>query len=154
LQPILIESPPGGYGAPRRSALTGLHLHVVMGRRRAYFAGHSRLCRRLLAGSDPVTPFLPPLAPYPQTSLRRDRRAPWSAKLVAESVLTSGHLLWPVCALDEDRMTPISSMPGVSRLPITALVDAAGEASELGIPTVAVFPAVPSGLNDAEGGEA
>jgi porphobilinogen synthase len=42
----------------------------------------------------------------------------------------------------------------VFRLPIPALVDAAGEAAELGIPVVAVFPAVPTGLKDAEGANA
>src|SRR5260370_27172791 len=45
-------------------------------------------------------------------------------------------------------------MPDVFRLPIPALVDAAGEAAELGIPTVAVFPAVPDSLKDAESSNA
>jgi len=101
-----------------------------------------------------VTTFLPPLAPYPQTRLRRNRRDPWSRKLVAESVLTAGDLIWPVFVHDEDNKEPIPSMPGVFRLPIPALVDAAGEAAELGIPTIAVFPAVQATLKDAEGSEA
>jgi porphobilinogen synthase len=42
----------------------------------------------------------------------------------------------------------------VYRLPIPALVDAAGEAAGLGIPTIAVFPAVPEALKDAEGSNA
>src|SRR6516162_10221319 len=125
-----------------------------MGRRRAYFAGHSRLCRRLLAGSDPVTTFLPPLAPYPQTRLRRNRRDPWSRKLVAESVLTAGDLIWPVLVHDQDHEQPVPAMPGLFRLPIAAVVDAAGEAAELVAPTVAVFPAVAAHLKDAEGSEA
>src|SRR5205085_806197 len=45
-------------------------------------------------------------------------------------------------------------MPNVFRLPIPALVDAAGEAAELGIPTIAVFPAVPAALKDGEGSNA
>jgi porphobilinogen synthase len=45
-------------------------------------------------------------------------------------------------------------MPDVFRLPIPALVDAAAEAAELGIPTIAVFPAVPDALKDAEGSNA
>ena len=101
-----------------------------------------------------MTTFLPPLAPYPQTRLRRNRRDPWSRKLVAESVLTAGDLIWPVFVHDEDNKEPIPSMPGVFRLPIPALVDAAGEAAELGIPTIAVFPAVQATLKDAEGSEA
>ena len=101
-----------------------------------------------------MTTFLPPLAPYPQTRLRRNRRDPWSRKLVAESVLTAGDLIWPVFVHDEGHKKPVPSMPGVFRLPIAALVDAAGEAAELGIPTVAVFPAVPTALKDEEGSNA
>ncbi len=98
-----------------------------------------------------MTSFLPPLAPYPQTRLRRNRRDAWSRKLVAETVLTAGDLIWPVFVHDEGHKQPIPSMPDVFRLPIPGLVDAAGEAAELGIPTVAVFPAVPATLKDAEG---
>src|SRR4051794_30461935 len=108
----------------------------------------------LFTGVGPVTSFLPPLAPYPQTRLRRNRRDPWSRKLVAETILTAGDLIWPVFVHDEGHKEPIPSMPGVFRLPIPALVDAAGEAAELGIPVVAVFPAVPSALKDGEGSNA
>ncbi len=101
-----------------------------------------------------MTEFLPPLASYPRLRLRRNRRDPWSRKLVAEHVLTSGDLIWPVFVHDEGRKQPIASMPGVFRLPISALADAAGEAAALGIPTIAVFPAVPMALKDAEGSEA
>ena len=45
-------------------------------------------------------------------------------------------------------------MPDAFRLSIPALVDAAGEAAALGIPTIAVFPAVDAALKDAEGSEA
>jgi porphobilinogen synthase len=102
----------------------------------------------------PLTSFLPPLAPYPRLRLRRNRRDAWSRKLVAENVLTAGDLIWPVFVHDEGKKAPIASMPGVFRLPIPALVDAAGEAAALGIPTVAIFPAVPSAVKDAEGSEA
>jgi porphobilinogen synthase len=101
-----------------------------------------------------LTEFLPPLAPYPRLRLRRNRRDAWSRKLVAENVLTAGDLIWPVFVHDEDHKAPIVSMPGVFRLPIPALVDMAGEAAALGIPTVAVFPAVPPTLKDPEGSEA
>ena len=90
-----------------------------------------------------MTEFLPPLAPFPRLRMRRNRRDAWSRKLVAENVLTSGDLIWPVFVHDEGHKAPIASMPGVFRLPIPALVDAAGEAAALGIPTIAVFPAVP-----------
>ena len=98
--------------------------------------------------------FLPPLAPYPTTRLRRNRRDPWSRKLVAESVLTAGDLIWPVFVHGEDGRAPVPSMPDAFRLSIPALIDAAGEAAALGIPTVAVFPAVDPALKDPEGREA
>ncbi|HEU0156159.1 MAG TPA: porphobilinogen synthase [Stellaceae bacterium] len=101
-----------------------------------------------------MTEFLPPLASYPRLRLRRNRRDVWSRKLVAEHVLTAGDLIWPVFVHDEGRKAVIASMPGVFRLPIPALVDAAGEAASLGIPTVAIFPAVPAALKDEEGSEA
>jgi porphobilinogen synthase len=87
--------------------------------------------------------------------LRRNRRDPWSRKLVAERVITADDLIWPAFVHDEGHKKPIPSMPrGVFRLPIAALADAAGEAAELGIPTVAVFPAVPHHVKAAEGSEA
>ena len=95
--------------------------------------------------------FLPPLAPYPTTRLRRNRRDPWSRKLVAESVLTPGDLIWPVFVHGEDGRAPVPSMPDAFRLSIPALIDAAGEAASLGIPTVAVFPAVDPALKDPRG---
>ena len=98
--------------------------------------------------------YLPPLAPYPTTRLRRNRRDPWSRQLVAESVLTPGDLIWPVFVHAEEGRAAIPSMPGAWRLSIAALVDAAGEAAGLGIPTVAVFPAVDPALKDPEGREA
>jgi porphobilinogen synthase len=44
--------------------------------------------------------YLPPLAPYPQTRLRRNRRDAWSRKLVAENTLGAGDLIWPVFVHD------------------------------------------------------
>ena len=99
--------------------------------------------------------YLPPLAPYPTTRLRRNRRDAWSRKLVAENVLGAGDLIWPVFVHDAPSgRAPIPSMPGADRLSIPALVDAAGEAATLGIPTIAVFPAVDPALKDADGTEA
>jgi porphobilinogen synthase len=98
--------------------------------------------------------FLPPLAPYPTTRLRRNRRDAWSRKLVAESILTPGDLIWPVFVHDKEGREAVPSMPGAYRLSIAALVDAAGEAAALGIPTVAVFPVIDPALKDPEGREA
>ena len=98
--------------------------------------------------------FLPPLAPYPTTRLRRNRRDAWSRKLVAECTLSAGDLIWPVFVHGEDGRAPVEAMPGAYRHSISSLVDAAGEAAALRIPTIAVFPAVDPALKDPEGREA
>ena len=45
-------------------------------------------------------------------------------------------------------------MPGVERLSIEALIDSAGEAAELGVPAIAIFPVVPPALKGEDGAEA
>ena len=100
-----------------------------------------------------VSGFL--LGGYPNTRLRRNRRDDWSRRLVAENVLTAADLIWPVFIEDGDgRPTPIASMPGVDRLPIAQLIDAAGAAAELGIPVVALFPATDPRRKSETGDEA
>jgi len=96
-----------------------------------------------------------PLGAYPRIRLRRNRRDAWSRRLVAEHVLTPADLIWPVFVHDEAAArTPIASMPGVNRLSIAALTDAAGEAQSLGIPLIAVFPATPPERKTPDGEEA
>jgi porphobilinogen synthase len=94
------------------------------------------------------------LGAYPRVRMRRNRRHDWSRRLFAENVLTAADLIWPVFVMEGDGRAAIASMPGVDRLSIAALVDAAGEAKSLGIPVVAVFPVTPSARKDAEGTEA
>jgi porphobilinogen synthase len=94
------------------------------------------------------------LGAYPRTRLRRNRRDDWSRRLVAEHVLTSADLIWPVFIHDEDAATPIASMPGVDRLGLAQLVEAAGSAKELGIPAIALFPATDPARKTATGDEA
>jgi porphobilinogen synthase len=62
--------------------------------------------------------------------------------MVSENQLGVGDLIWPVFIHDKPgQRQSIDSMPGVERLGIDLLVDAVGEAVELGIPSVALFPA-------------
>ena len=96
-----------------------------------------------------------PLGAYPRIRLRRNRRDGWSRRLVAETVLTPADFIWPVFVHDAAAARePIPSMPGVSRLSLAALVDAAGEAESLGIPLVALFPATQPGRKTEDGDEA
>ncbi len=96
-----------------------------------------------------------PLGAYPRIRMRRNRRDDWSRRLVAEHVLTAADLIWPVFVHDERAArAPVPSMPGVDRLSVAALVDAAGEAQGLGIPLVAIFPATPLERKTPDGEEA
>ncbi len=100
-------------------------------------------------------PPVQPLGAYPRLRLRRNRRDDWSRRLTAEHRLSAADLIWPVFVHDEPAArTPIASMPGVDRLSIPALVDAAGAAQELGIPLIAIFPATPAQRKSPEGEEA
>jgi len=91
---------------------------------------------------------------FPATRLRRNRRCDFSRRLVAEHHLCVEDLIWPVFVQEgADGETPVPSMPGVSRLTIDRLVDSIGEAAELGIPAVAVFPATDPALKTEDGRE-
>lgn len=82
-----------------------------------------------------------PLGSFPQVRMRRNRRSDWSRRLVAETRLTSDDLIWPLFVMDgKNERTEVPSMPGVYRQSIDKLVDAAKQATDLGIPAIAVFP--------------
>jgi porphobilinogen synthase len=79
--------------------------------------------------------------PFPANRPRRLRQAPWIRLMVAENVLTPADFIWPCFVIDgDDRSESIVSMPGVERLSIDRLVVKAEEASDLGIPAIAIFP--------------
>ena len=86
-----------------------------------------------------------PWGSYPHTRPRRLRRHAWSRDLVSETRLSASDLIWPLFVCEgENHREPIPSMPGVERLSIDLAVEAIGEAAELGIPAVALFPATPA----------
>jgi porphobilinogen synthase len=92
---------------------------------------------------------------FPTTRMRRNRRTAWSRRLVAENRLSVDDLIWPVFVHDgKAKRAAIPSMPGVERLSIDLLAQAAGEACELGIPAIALFPATDPAKKSADGDEA
>jgi porphobilinogen synthase len=101
-------------------------------------------------------PTFPPVtAGFPKTRMRRNRRDPWSRRLVAEHRLDVADLIWPVFVLDgSDRREPVPSMPGVARVSIDLLLREVEAAARLGIPAVALFPVTPLERKDAAGSEA
>ncbi|KAA8605089.1 delta-aminolevulinic acid dehydratase [Salipiger aestuarii] len=83
----------------------------------------------------------PKIAGFPATRLRRLRATPAVRALVAETVLGPADFIWPVFVRDgTDISEPVTSMPGVNRLSVDKVVDAAREAHALGIPALCLFP--------------
>jgi porphobilinogen synthase len=78
---------------------------------------------------------------YPAVRLRRNRRTGWSRRLVAENRLSSADLIWPLFVIEgQGKREAVASMPGVERLSVDLVVEAAREAVRLGIPAIALFP--------------
>jgi porphobilinogen synthase len=95
------------------------------------------------------------LGRFPLTRMRRNRRAQWSRRLVAEHALAAADLIWPVFVVDgADRREPVPSMPGVERLSCDFLLAAVDEAVSLGIPAIAIFPCIEPELKSAACDEA
>ncbi|MBS0251072.1 MAG: porphobilinogen synthase [Proteobacteria bacterium] len=78
---------------------------------------------------------------FPAIRMRRNRKSPWSRRLVAEHLLSPNDLIWPMFVVDgEAQRVPVASMPGVERLSVDLIVEAAKQAEALGIPALALFP--------------
>ena len=91
---------------------------------------------------------------FPSTRLRRTRRSAALRRLVAETGLGPADLIYPVFVLDgEGRSEPVESMPGIYRQSIDGLLQEAGDARELGIPAIALFPVIDAGQKSLNGEE-
>ncbi|HEY8195016.1 MAG TPA: porphobilinogen synthase [Hyphomicrobium sp.] len=78
---------------------------------------------------------------FPAIRMRRNRKAPWARELVAEHRLSPSDLIWPMFVIEgKDQRLPVASMPGVERLSVDLIVEAARTAVALGIPAIALFP--------------
>ena len=83
---------------------------------------------------------------------RRNRRSPMLRRAIRETALRPSDLLWPAFVVDGDnRSEPIPSMPGCLRNSVDRLVEKAKEARDVGLPGVALFPALPESSKDATG---
>ncbi|HKY17630.1 MAG TPA: porphobilinogen synthase [Rhizomicrobium sp.] len=95
------------------------------------------------------------MSSYPALRMRRLRRHDWTRRLVAETTLSACDFIWPVFVIEGvNKRVPIASMPGVERLSVDLLVNAAREAASLGIPVIALFPQTPAALKTEDGREA
>ncbi len=87
---------------------------------------------------------------FPTTRMRRLRTSAAMRGLVRETELRADRLVLPLFVSEAARAPePIESMPGVSRLPLSSVVEQAREAAELGLGAVLLF-GVPV-EKDAEG---
>jgi porphobilinogen synthase len=85
---------------------------------------------------------------------RRNRRTAGMRALVRDTDLTPARLVYPMFVQEgQGKRSPIESMPGQARLSIDLLVETAGEAFKLGVPAVALFPALPDDQKDPRGSE-
>jgi porphobilinogen synthase len=97
----------------------------------------------------------PIYAPYPQSRFRRTRRTVALRALTQENTLTVDDLIWPVFIRDGGGPDqPIASMPGVARLSLDRVVEAAAEAAGLGIPAICLFPYIDPALKTPDCHEA
>ena len=86
-------------------------------------------------------PVHPTFAPFPATRFRRTRASAALRDLVQENRLGVKDLIWPVFVREGvDVSEPVASMPGVNRLSVNRVVEAARDAEALGIPAICLFP--------------
>ena len=95
------------------------------------------------------------MAGYPQMRLRRLRKTGWMRRLVAETRLDVSDLIWTAIISDsgQDRVD-IPSLPDVQRLSVSALVEDAKKAADLGIPALAIFPNISDKFKSEDAAEA
>ncbi|MHB1101243.1 MAG: porphobilinogen synthase [Devosia sp.] len=78
---------------------------------------------------------------------RRLRQSGWMRNLLRETTLAPADLIWPLFVIEgQNERAPVKSMPGVDRLSIDLLAQAAREAAAEGIPALALFPNTPGHL--------
>jgi len=86
---------------------------------------------------------------------RRLRQTDWSRRLVRENTLTPDDFIYPVFVMEGSNVhQPVPSMPGVVRYSPDTVLAAAEECVALGIPVIALFPAIEPGLKTPDGIEA
>ena len=83
---------------------------------------------------------------FPATRMRRWRATEAGRRLVRENQLQAADLIWPLFIREQPGREAITAMPGVDRLGPDALLQAAAQAVELGIPAIVLFPVIAADL--------
>ena len=79
---------------------------------------------------------------------RRNRTSAGIRALMRETELSAAHLVLPLFVHEAETDSPIAAMPGCARRSIARTVAVAQEAFALGIPAVALFPALAAACKD------
>ncbi len=98
----------------------------------------------------------PPLTgAYPHARPRRNRQLEWTRRLVRENHLSVDDLVWPLFVTEgEGKAEAVPSMPGVERRSVDGVIKQAGEAVQLGLPAIAIFPHTEEALKTPDAREA
>ena len=95
------------------------------------------------------------LGNYPQRRMRRNRHDDFSRRMTRENRLSADDLILPVFVMEgKARSESIDSLPGVSRYTVDKLMPVAEQCLTLGIPAIAIFPAIEHSIKTADGREA
>ncbi|TFL14665.1 porphobilinogen synthase [Pusillimonas caeni] len=101
-----------------------------------------------------MTQFLPSVD-FPSSRPRRNRRDDFSRRLVRENTLCADDFIYPVFVTEGKNVRqPVPSMPDVLRYSPDTLLHVAEECAQLGIPVLALFPAIEADLKTPDGIEA
>lgn len=84
-----------------------------------------------------------PHGKFPQTRLRRLRKSEFMRRLVRQERLTVDDLIYPVFVSEvAEAEEAIASMPGIARMGVDRLLSNAERWLALGLPAIALFPAI------------
>jgi len=85
---------------------------------------------------------------------RRMRQNDFTRKLMRENNLSVSHLIYPMFVIAGNNIRQdIASMPGIHRLSLDLLLKDAKECFDLGIPAIAIFPAIEDSLKSDDAKE-
>ena len=92
---------------------------------------------------------------FPSVRMRRMRHDEFSRRMMRETVVTTNDLIYPVFVIEgKRRVQAVPSMPGVSRTSLDKLFAVAERCLKLGVPAIALFPAIEPSLKTPDGREA
>ncbi|GAA5236771.1 porphobilinogen synthase [Verticiella sediminum] len=97
----------------------------------------------------------PAFAAFPHNRPRRLRRDDFTRRLVRENRLSVDDLIYPVFVTEGTGVRQaVPSMPGIERYSLDTLLPVARQCVDLGIPVLALFPAIDASLKTPDGIEA